>query len=513
MESEKLSRQELAKEIEFLLNKLHERDVLQEQLKILQERFKKLSEAPFEAIIIHENGNVMEMNDACITMFGYTREELLKMKAWELAAPEQRLNLIERVKNRITQAGEYTGLRKDGKRFYAELQTKETQHGDKFIRVVAIRDISDRKNYEIKLQQSKIDYEVLVKYSPDGIFIHDKKGKIVFANPSSLQIGGMKSEKEVHDKSIYDFIVPEYHKMVKQRGELLKLGKDVPFHKIELSKINNERISVEYKPILIKYKEEDAILVVFHDIVVQEKLAKEQTRAKVAEETNRLLKKEIDQRKQFEEKVKRSLQEKEVLIKEVHHRVKNNLQVISSILNLQSTYVTDEKTLDILKESQNRIKSMSFIHESLYRNKDFSNINFKEYVRNLTSNLLVSYSGLSKKITLKQKVDDVFLNLDTAIPLGLIINELMSNALKYAYLKKEKGKLEINVEATEKNKLKMIVSDNGIGIPDKINFRKTESLGLQLVNILVEQLRGTIKLDNTNGAKFTIVFNKQTLNN
>ena len=209
-----------------------------------------------------------------------------------------------------------------------------------------------------------------------------------------------------------------------------------------------------------------------------------------------------------EEELKESLKEKEVLLKEVHHRVKNNLQVISSILNLQSSYVKDENTLNILRESQNRIKSMAFIHESLYQTADFSKINFSEYITSLSKNLVHSYGVYDNLIELKLTLGDVSLNLDLSIPCGLIINELVSNSIKYAFPNKKKG--VIKIELFEKNdNVSLIVEDNGLGLPKGINYKDTDSLGLQLVITLTEQISGTIKLDNKKGAKYTITFKKE----
>lgn len=215
---------------------------------------------------------------------------------------------------------------------------------------------------------------------------------------------------------------------------------------------------------------------------------------------------DITEKKLSEEQIRQSLQEKEVLLKEVHHRVKNNLQVISSILNLQSSYVRDQGTLNILKESQNRIKSMAFIHESLYQTKDFSSINFTEYVHNLANNLMHSYSNINHDVKLKLDIQNVFLNLDLAIPCGLIINEIVSNALKYAFVdKREDCEIRIKMSVKE-DKLLLMIGDNGKGFPSDIDYRNTESLGLQLVVTLVDQLNGTIELENNNGVNFIIIF-------
>ncbi len=214
---------------------------------------------------------------------------------------------------------------------------------------------------------------------------------------------------------------------------------------------------------------------------------------------------DITDKKMVDEQIRLSLKEKEVLLKEVHHRVKNNLQVISSILNLQSSYVKDKRVLEILLESQNRIKSMAFVHESLYQTKDFSNISFREYVENISRNLVHSYAATDSPPLLNLDLDDIQLNLDTAIPCGLIINELLTNSLKYAFPVGKQGKIDITIREKDGN-ISINISDSGKGLPKEIDFRNTESLGLQLVVSLVEQINGKIRLDTKKGTKFTIEF-------
>ncbi|MBL4656069.1 MAG: PAS domain S-box protein, partial [Bacteroidia bacterium] len=212
---------------------------------------------------------------------------------------------------------------------------------------------------------------------------------------------------------------------------------------------------------------------------------------------------DVTEKKKAEELLKRSLQEKEILLKEIHHRVKNNLQIISSILSLQSSYLNDKRTINILKESQDRIKSMAFIHESLYQTKDFSSINISEYIENLSKNLVYSFGTECSFVNLKLDTDNIDLSLDTAIPCGLIINELVSNSLKYAFPDNHKGEIKITLK--QKNKrLILTIADNGVGLPSGLNFKKTESLGLQLVNTLVEQVNGDITKMNVKGTKFII---------
>jgi PAS domain S-box-containing protein len=213
-------------------------------------------------------------------------------------------------------------------------------------------------------------------------------------------------------------------------------------------------------------------------------------------------------RKEIDRKIRDSLKEKEVLLQEVHHRVKNNLQVISSILNLQTSYVDDPHTLEILRESQQRIKSMSFIHETIYRTADFSRLEFMDYIKTIASNLIQSYRSAATAIEFVPNMQSVGLNLDQAIPCGLIINELVSNALKYAFKGRKKGRLEILL-MEENQDVMLAVKDDGIGLPKDFAFEKNNSLGIQLVYALLEQLDATMKVDQSNGTEFFIRFRRK----
>lgn len=206
---------------------------------------------------------------------------------------------------------------------------------------------------------------------------------------------------------------------------------------------------------------------------------------------------------QSHKRLQGSVEEKEVLLREIHHRVKNNMQIISSLLNLQSTYIKDSMVREIFKESQNRVKSMALIHEKLYQSKALANIDTDEYVRALTTDLVRSYGALGR-VTLKIDVGDISLGVDTAIPCGLIINELVSNSLKHAFPDGE-GEINVRIRSVE-DRIELTVADNGVGMPDT-NFRNIKTLGLQLVTILIEdQLNGEITLEKEEGTAFYITF-------
>ncbi|HMB44863.1 MAG TPA: histidine kinase dimerization/phosphoacceptor domain -containing protein, partial [Candidatus Methanoperedens sp.] len=216
---------------------------------------------------------------------------------------------------------------------------------------------------------------------------------------------------------------------------------------------------------------------------------------------------DITERKLAEDQIAQSLREKEVLLREIHHRVKNNMQIISSLLSHQMENINDKKIIDIFTESQNRILSMSLVHEKLYQSRDLRNIDFKEYINDLGINLFQSYDIHSGNIKLNIDVEDILLDIDLAIPTGLIINELITNSLKYAFPDGMKGEIKVLFRSTNENMLELVVSDNGIGLPEDLDFRKTRTLGLHLVTVLAEnQLHGNIDMDRIKGTEFRIKF-------
>lgn len=222
---------------------------------------------------------------------------------------------------------------------------------------------------------------------------------------------------------------------------------------------------------------------------------------------------DITERKQAEEIIKSSLMEKEILLREIHHRVKNNLQVISSLLSLQSETFKDATTKKAFQESQSRIKSIAIVHEKLYQTKNFSSVNFKEYISTLAKELLRSFGKIAEKTTIEFEIDDISLDVEHAIPCGLIINELISNSLKYAFpedvLSERTGLITVKMNSDDSGNIRLIISDNGIGIPPEVDIRENKSLGLHLVHILSEgQLKGKVSLSRENGTSFEINFNK-----
>lgn len=213
-------------------------------------------------------------------------------------------------------------------------------------------------------------------------------------------------------------------------------------------------------------------------------------------------------RMRSEVQIQSSLREKELLLKEIHHRVKNNMQIISSLLGLQSAHVKDPKDVELFEDSQRRVRSMALVHEKLYQSENLTGVNFREYITELANELSNSYSLTAGRVELRINADDVYINLDDAIPCSLIIYELISNAYKHAFPEGREGSISIDLHRTE-DRFHLRIADDGIGFPPGFDFMKSETLGLKLVTALVQQLSGTVELYREGGTVFTITFRGQ----
>jgi len=210
--------------------------------------------------------------------------------------------------------------------------------------------------------------------------------------------------------------------------------------------------------------------------------------------------------RESEAHLKVALREKEVLLKEIHHRVKNNLQVVCSLLSLQSDAIHDPQLRDLFHESEQRIRTMALIHETLYQAGDMACFRLAPYIRRLSDSLLHVYGVEAGRVTLKTHLDELTLPLDSAIPCGLILNELLSNALKHAFPNGQCGEIALELRAEPDQHATLRVADTGVGFPDGLDFRQTDSLGLQLVCALTEQIEGIITVERHGGTAFTLTF-------
>ncbi len=243
------------------------------------------------------------------------------------------------------------------------------------------------------------------------------------------------------------------------------------------------------------------LLLIYNRFLIKKK------NARVLLEKNTEIEFRNDTLQQLSFQLQASLKEKETLLKEIHHRVKNNLQVISSLLSLQSNTLSDPKALEAVREGQNRVKSMALIHQNLYQTENLDNIDFQEYLQQLIAVLAQSYSSAKQRISSQVKAEGVMLDMDVAIPIGLIVNELVSNAYKYAFEKEQEGLIEVALSKISNLDYQLVVEDNGKGLINT-NIEQIQSLGLRLVNILTSQIGGNLKVESDLGTKFTILFSK-----
>jgi PAS domain S-box-containing protein len=215
---------------------------------------------------------------------------------------------------------------------------------------------------------------------------------------------------------------------------------------------------------------------------------------------------DISHRKDEEERIRTALKEKDILLGEIHHRVKNNLQVINSLLDLQSARVTDPAAQDLLRDSQNRVHSMALIHQTLYGSKDFARVDFAMFIDTLLPPLIESYGVDSDRIAISIDVEPVWLPIDVAVPCGLVLNELITNAFKHAFRNRDRGEIRVALTRQPINEALLSVSDNGVGLPDHIDTANTDTLGLQLVGLLASQIDGAVSIRRAEPTQFSMRF-------
>lgn len=459
---------------------------LQQQIEELK-RFRTLLDHSTDIIFLLElpSGLIVDMNESALKQLGYIRTEMLEMSITDVIQPSK-LNkmtklLINLLENDSDEAKNITTtfLKKSSSQIPVEISIGKVKFGNALYAVMVSRDVTERNEAQEALKQSEQKYRVLFESSPDIIALIDLECNIIDINKSIEHIIPY-SKDELIGKTFTELgIFPENEfKDLKIVGKMIEDTNSTPLE-LKIADRNGKVHFVEaYTSLLRKDKYNSAIQIIGHDIT---------------------------ERKKAEKQIKQSLKEKEVLLKEIHHRVKNNLQIISSLLNLQQNSIEGEESLVVFKESQNRIKSMALIHEKLYQSEDLTRIDFPEYIRSLVYHLFKSYAVDYSVIKSIINVEDILFDIDISIPCGLIINELMSNSLKYAFPDGKKGEIEIDLHL-EGEKTILRISDNGIGLPKDLNIQNSDTLGLRLVNILVEQIDGKISLDNTDGTSFKIEF-------
>jgi PAS domain S-box-containing protein len=430
-------------------------------------------------MVLDNEGRIVDANSVVQQLMGRPSSQLIGQPVdrvwpeWALQMPDQ------------WGQGELVIDQKGGQYIYdVRISPLTDWHGTVVSQVIVLRDITERKKAEDLLNESEEKFRTIFENANDGIVYADNKGTILDINERTETILGYKREnvtgKFFHEIGFCD--PKDMSRIIDTFKDTITTGNPVSLIELEMNHAEGNKVFVE----------------------VSTKLIENQGKVKGFLSVLR----DITERKQAEEKIKASIKEKEVLLREIHHRVKNNLQVISSLLSLQSLYMADDLYVEMLKECQNRIKTMALIHERLYKSDNLANIDFNTYIESLAQELIRSYGVNTDVITVRIEVDKVSLGVDAAIPCGLIINELVSNCVKHAF-PGGKGEITVALHFNDGN-TELIVKDNGIGIPDTIDIRNTETLGLRLVTILTEdQLKGTVILTRDEGTEFRIIFREK----
>ena len=479
--------EELASNLEFGITSLREqteRKHMEEELMSAGLYNRSLIEASLDPLFtIGADGKITDVNKATEKVTGFPRDELISTDFSDyFTEPDKAKKGYQKVFKE--------GLVRD---YPLEIQHQNghvtpvlynaSLYRDKSGNAVGVfaaaRDITYRLKIENALKESEIKYKSLFESNPDYTILSGLDGITLDVNVAAEKVIGFSKEELIgkHFSELKFFPEDEITLHGEKFSNLLKEKNVAPYESIIFDLNSNLRWVITSLTLILEDNTPKYILIINSDIT---------------------------ERKKNENQIIKSLEEKEVLLREIHHRVKNNMQIISSLLNLQIQYVENSEVENILKESQGRVKSMVMVHEKLYQSPHFNNINFKEYLKKLVSDIFYSYGIKTGTIKYVLNIENINIAVETAIPLGLIINELVTNSLKYAFPKCE-GTIKIELKQL-KEVFKLIVADNGIGLPKKINIYNTSTLGLQLVNNLVNQIDGQIELDRNNGTSFKITF-------
>ncbi|MBD2079254.1 PAS domain S-box protein [Leptolyngbya sp. FACHB-17] len=499
--------QELGDYLSIVLQKVQaqeDRQAAEERLKLFESVVVNGNDAVIITDADLETPKITYVNAAFEQMTGYSAEEVIGETATILTQGErkgEKINdaLIKRIKTALSHGRsirfELMNYRVDGSEYWADLNVVPIANlQGKVTHFVAVqRDITDRKYSEKALIATQARLKYLLSSSPAVIYTcqPDRHRACTFVSENITQQLGYEVWQYLKDPQFWiDHIHPEDRSFVLEHLRNLPQAGEIT---CEYRFLHHDG-SYRWLRDSMKWLSDQSIEVIGSVV-------------------------DISERKWAENKIRASLQEKEVMLKEIHHRVKNNLQVVSSLLKLQAGHIQDQQIIEVFKESQNRVSAMALIHEKLYQSEDLAKTHFSEYIHGLTNALFRSYSANARSIQLHLDVEDVRLSIDTAIPCGLIINELISNSLKYAFPFGEAGTISVQLHAEENfyndlrefTRYQLVVRDNGRGFPPNLDFRQTKSLGLQLVCMLIRQLRGEINLNLESGVQFTISFTEQKL--
>jgi PAS domain S-box-containing protein len=446
-------------------------------------RYHMLFDCATDAILIHDSaGMILNANDIASRQSGYPVNDLQKLRLEDLGiVPVRELSADQNTD--LQEKGqclfESLLITRDGTKIPVEISYKYIEYNGRLAILSTIRDITERRRAQAALLDSETRYRMIGDMIPFGVWACDELGNFTHLSESFLSVLGIKQQECRKRGWMHQLPREDYDRTIADWRQCVQTGSFWDY---------------EYRIVDSKGK--------VH-IVLSRGAPHKDAAGKITSWVGIHL--DITERKRYEERLEASLREKEVVIKEVHHRVKNNMQVISGFLELQSNYIEDPVAIEKIIESQRRVRTMALVHEKLYQSKSLVAINAAEYIKSLIADLMDSYS-VSTPVDIRVDVDDVDIILDMAIPCGLIINELVTNSLKYAFRGRPEGKLSLSLHHQEDHTFSLVVQDDGVGFPPDFETRSAASLGMQLVGVLVHQLGGEMKTCSDQGARFTIVF-------
>lgn len=426
------------------------------------------------------SGRLLEVNHSYCQMSGYTRDELLQMNVRTLEAAEDPDDTRKHIEKVIASGSDrFTSkhLRKDGTTFDVEVGAQYITSKENPIFVAFIKDISERIRSGKKLIDSENTLRRAQSVAKVGSWRLDVHQNVLEWSSETYSIFSIPDDVSMTFETFLACVHPDDQEYVNKSWNAALKG--APYNIEHRIRVNGN----------IKWVQERAELEIDTEGMLLRGIGTVQ---------------DITERKYAEEKLNSALQEKEILLKEIHHRVKNNLQIVSGLLYLQSQQLTDEKTIGMFAESLNRIKAMGLLHEFLYQSEDVKNIDFKSYLHELISVLKASYLEKNAKIAIELSIKGS-IEFEKALYCGLIINELVSNALKYAFKGSQDGKVAIQFEK-QNNEYCLTISDNGSGIPVIDTVLRGKTLGLKIVGTLTQQLEGTINYTTDRGTTVVIIF-------
>jgi PAS domain S-box-containing protein len=462
---------------------LTERKKISDQLRRTEVQYQHLFDKAGDPIVIHEyGGRILAANRVAAQMSGYPLPELTGMDFTGLdieRCAEWTRQCMKEVEAKGTRIFETIHHTRTGTEIPVEISSSRFEFHGKPAVISIIRDISERKKAEAEIREREQRFRMTGELIPYGVWIADASGQFIFCSESFLSLLGMTLEE------------CRGHAWMKRLAEA-----DADRARHDWEEVIRAGAFWDYEYRISERGGRE------HFILSRGSPIRDSSGAIVSYVGIHL---DITDRRLYENRLEASLKEKEVIIKEVHHRVKNNMQVISGFLQLQSTFTKDPAAADMLDECQRRVRSMALVHEKLYQSRELGFINVAEYIKSLVSELQESYV-VQADIGFGVDVESVNINLDIAIPCGLIINELLTNSLKYAFRGRPSGMITISLRLSADHLFHLRVCDDGIGLPENFDIASTTTLGTQLVQVLVRQLGGTIAITSKEGTCFDITF-------